>query len=315
VGKTSVATGIMAALRSRGLKVGAAKVGPDFIDAGYHALATGRPPRNLDAWICGPELMGPLAGRASDGTDVLVIEGVMGLFDDSIDPPSASTAALAVALQAPVVLVVDASAMSGSVAAVVHGFASFDTSVTVAGVVLNRVGSDTHEAMLRHALAPLGLPVLGVIRRDARSAWPERHLGLVPVNERTAAARRCLDRQAAIVEASCDLEGMLALARSAAPLRVPTPPEARSRGRCRIAVASGPAFSFYYSDNLELLAQAGAELIPFDPLVDTRLPPGAQGLYAGGGFPEVFGTELASNVELLADVRRRISGGLVTWAQ
>ena len=167
VGKTTVATGLMAALRDRGVAVAGAKVGPDFVDPGYHGLATGRPSRNLDAWICGPDAVAPLAARAAQGADVLVVEGVMGLFDGAADGPvRASTAHVATLLDAPVLLVVDASSLSGSVAALVHGYASFDDGVRVAGVVLNRVGSDGHETMLREALAPLGVPVLGVLRRD-----------------------------------------------------------------------------------------------------------------------------------------------------
>src|SRR5438093_1770381 len=166
VGKTTVATGLMAALARRGVRVSATKVGPDFIDPGYHALATGRPGRNLDAWMSGAALVAPLAGRAAAGAAVLVVEGVMGMFDGAADGGAsgeASTAHVARLLDAPVVLVVDASAMSNSVAAVVHGFTSFDPGTRVAGVVLNRVGSDGHEVMLREALAPLGVPVLGAL--------------------------------------------------------------------------------------------------------------------------------------------------------
>ncbi len=317
VGKTTVATGLMAALVARGLSVGAAKVGPDFIDPGYHALATGRPGRNLDAWICGPEAIAPLAGRAGAGTNMLVIEGVMGLFDGSGDPagPSASTAQVAGLLQAPVLLVVDASAVGASVAAMVHGFATFDPAVAVAGVVLNRVGRDSHEAMLRHALEPLGVPVLGALRRHGDYSWRDRHLGLVPVAEHPEQVRRSIDALAAAVARDCDLDAVLALARSAPAVDIDDPPHARPQGHGVLAVAGGPAFSFTYPDNLELLAQAGAELAIFDPLVDTRLPEDATGLYAGGGFPEVFAAGLAANRPLLDDVRRRVDAGLVTWAE
>src|SRR5205823_3501470 len=152
-GKTTVATGLMAALSRRGSRVASAKVGPDFIDPGYHGLATGRPGRNLDAWMCGPESVAPLAARAAAGADILVVEGVMGLFDGASDGRNTgSTAEVAALLQSPVVLVVDASSMSASVAAVVHGFATYEPSVSVAGVILNRVASDRHEALLREAL-------------------------------------------------------------------------------------------------------------------------------------------------------------------
>ena len=317
VGKTTVATGLMAALRQRGLAVGAAKVGPDFIDPGYHGLAVGRPSRNLDAWMCGPEAVPALAGRAGAGTDVLVVEGVMGLFDGSGDPagPVASTAQVAGLLAAPVVLVVDASAVGASVAAMVHGFRTFDPEVAVAGVILNRVGSDSHEALLRSALEPTGVPVLGVLRRSPDYSWRDRHLGLVPVVEQPDAVRRSVAALAGAVARECDLDAVLALARSAPALAVDDPVAARPQGRAVVAVAAGPAFSFVYPDNLERLAEAGAELVPFDPLVDEHLPDGAAGLYAGGGFPEVFAGGLAANRPLLHDVRAKVDDGLVTWAE
>jgi cobyrinic acid a,c-diamide synthase len=316
VGKTTVATGLMAALRATGLAVAGAKVGPDFIDPGYHALATGRPGRNLDAWICGPEAVAPLAARASGGADVLVVEGVMGLFDGAADDGwTASTAHVATLLDAPVILVVDASAMSGSVAALVHGYATFDPRVRVAGVILNRVGSDGHEAMLREALAPLDIAVLGALRRDDALSWRDRHLGLVPVVEQREELGRSLDRLAAAIGASCDLDAVVRLAASAPERHVTGLPEPRSSGRARVAVASGPAFSFIYPDNLEALEKAGAELVAFDPVEDEALPVGCTALYAGGGFPEVFAESLASNGPLLDDVHRQVAGGLVTWAE
>jgi cobyrinic acid a,c-diamide synthase len=316
-GKTTVATGLIAALVARGLAVGAAKVGPDFIDPGYHGLATGRPSRNLDAWMCGVDAVPPLAGRAAAGADMLVVEGVMGLFDGSGDPsgPAASTAHVARLLDAPVVLVVDASSVGGSVAATVHGFATFDPSTRVAGVVLNRVGSDSHEALLRDALAPLGIPVLGALRRDPAYSWRDRHLGLVPVAEQRDAVRRSVATLAGAVARDVDLDAAMALARSAPSVAVEEPPAARRQGPAVVAVAGGPAFSFTYPDNLELLAQAGADLVSFDPLADERLPDGATGLYAGGGFPEVYAEALAANRPLLADVRARVGAGLVTWAE
>jgi cobyrinic acid a,c-diamide synthase len=321
VGKTTVATGLMAALRRRGLRVASAKVGPDFIDPGYHAVATGRPGRNLDSWICGAGAIAGMAARAADGADVLVVEGVMGLFDGAAEPPDdgalpiASTAEIAHLLDAPVVLVVDASAMSGSVAALVHGFATLDARVELAGVVLNRVASDGHEQLLREAIVPLGVPVLGVLRRDDALAWRDRHLGLVPVAEHADDVARSVDRLASVITAGCDLEAVLAVARRAPTLDVAPLAGAARAGSAVIAVASGPAFSFSYPDNLEALEAAGAELVPFDPTVDPAVPARATGLLAGGGFPEVFAGALAANRPLLADVAARVAGGLVTWAE
>lgn len=319
VGKTTVATGLLRALRLAGHHPAAAKVGPDFIDPGYHALAAGRPPRNLDPWLCGTDAVLPLAGRAAAGADVLVVEGVMGLFDGASDGTPSSTADVARLLHAPVVLVVDAASMSTSVAALVGGYMGFDGSVEVAGVVLNRVGSDTHEALLREALAPLGVPVLGALRRDDRLTWRDRHLGLVPVAERPGAVGEALDALAAAVAERIDLAAVVELARTAPDLRVghPTPPRriVAEGPRLPIAVAAGPAFTFTYQDTLDALVAAGADPVPFDPCRAERLPEGVAGLLAGGGFPEVHATDLAANASLLTDVRNRIVGGLPTWAE
>jgi cobyrinic acid a,c-diamide synthase len=315
VGKTTVATGLMAALRRTGHTVAPAKVGPDFIDPGYHGLATGRPGRNLDAWISGADAIAPLAARAATGADILVVEGVMGLFDGAADDgATASTAHVAKLLQAPVVLVVDAKAMSGSVAALVHGFATFDPDLAIGGVILNRVGSDGHETMLREALEPTGVPVLGVLRRDGAFTWRDRHLGLVPVVEQRAEVERSLDRLAEAITAGCDVHRIIRLATTAPPLDPPPLPTPEPQGHAVMAVAGGPAFAFVYPDNVEALQAAGAEIVPFDPLHDKSLPPGADGVYVGGGFPEVFAAALADNVPLLDDVRAR-AADLAIWAE
>ncbi|MFJ9379780.1 cobyrinate a,c-diamide synthase [Streptomyces sp. NPDC101455] len=215
-GKTTVATGLMAAFASRGLAVSPHKVGPDYIDPGYHALATGRVGRNLDAYLCGAELVGPLFAHGARGCDLAVVEGVMGMYDGAAgEGELASTAQVAKLLRAPVVLVVDASSQSRSVAALVHGFASWDPEVRVGGVILNKVASDRHEALLREALDSAGVPVLGVLRRAPQVDTPSRHLGLVPVAERQSAAVEAVAAMGAQVSAGCDLEALLALARSA----------------------------------------------------------------------------------------------------
>lgn len=315
VGKTTVATGLLAALTRRGVKAAGAKVGPDFIDPGYHALACGRPPRNLDPWLCGAEAVAPLAARAAADAEVLVVEGVMGLFDGASDGTPSSTADVAVLLDAPVLLVVDAASTSASVAAVVRGFRDHEPRVRVSGVVLNRVGSDTHEELLRDALVPIGVPVVGCVRRDDALVWRDRHLGLVPVAEHTETVRRSLDSLAAHIEDAFDLDAVLAIARAVPPRTADEVVVPSFVGSCRIALAGGPAFTFSYRDNLEALEAAGAELVTFDPLVDAALPEDIDGLVVGGGFPEVYGQSLASNIELLADVRTRVEGGLPTWAE
>ncbi|WP_405566081.1 cobyrinate a,c-diamide synthase [Streptomyces phaeochromogenes] len=218
-GKTTVATGLMAAFASRGLAVSPHKVGPDYIDPGYHALATGRVGRNLDAYLCGEELVAPLFAHGARGCDLAVVEGVMGLFDGAAgEGELASTAHVAKLLRAPVVLVVDASSQSRSVAALVHGFASWDPEVRIGGVILNKVGSERHEGMLREALDASGVPVLGVLRRVEQVGTPSRHLGLVPVAERRAEAVGAVAAMAAQVRAGCDLDALFALARGAGTL-------------------------------------------------------------------------------------------------
>jgi cobyrinic acid a,c-diamide synthase len=315
VGKTTVATGLLAAFAQRGTRVAAAKVGPDFIDAGYHALACGRPGRNLDPWLCGPDALVPLAARAASGADLLVVEGVMGLFDGAVDGTPSSTADVARLLDAPVVLVIDASAMSSSVAALVRGYRDHDPGVRLAGVVLNRVGSDGHEQVLREAIQPLGLPVVGCLRRDETLVWRDRHLGLVPVAEHPAVVTRSLARLAGVVAAGFDLDLVEAIARSASAMAAPAVSLPEFVGACRIGVASGPAFTFMYTDNVEALEATGAEIVPFDPLHDRALPPSLDGLMIGGGFPEVYGEELAANEALIADAAERIAFGLPTWAE
>jgi cobyrinic acid a,c-diamide synthase len=313
VGKTTVASGLMAALRAKGHRVAPFKVGPDFIDPSYHTLAAARPGRNLDAFLSGPDLIGPLFAHGARGADVAIVEGVMGLFDGkSGGGEFASTAHVAKLLNAPVLLVVDASAMARSAAAMVHGYATFDPELRVAGVILNRVGSPAHEAMLREAIEPLSIPVLGALRRDAALSVPDRHLGLVPVAERRDEAREALSIVGKGISSSCDLDGIMRLAASAGPLHAepwdPHAPEPEPSA-VRVAVAGGPAFSFVYEENLELLRGAGAEISFFDPTSDEALPEGTQALYLGGGFPETYAEALSGNAPLREEVRKFAESG------
>ncbi|MFI6484747.1 cobyrinate a,c-diamide synthase [Nonomuraea sp. NPDC050663] len=305
-GKTTVATGLMAALRQRGLRVSPHKVGPDYIDPGYHALASGLPGRNLDPWLVGEERVAPLFLHGARGCDLAVVEGVMGLFDGRGESDFASTAHVARLLDAPIVLVVDAARQSRSVAAVVHGFATFDPRVRVGGVILNRVGSDRHEELCRAALGEV--PVLGVIRRDDAVATPSRHLGLIPAAERESEALAAVGRLGELVARSCDLEALVRLAATASPLPDgPWSPAAELHGgpdtaRTVVAVAGGAAFTFGYIEHVELLRAAGAEVAVFDPLRDERLPEGTSAIVIGGGFPEVYADRLAANEPLRKQV-------------
>ncbi|MFB6814278.1 cobyrinate a,c-diamide synthase [Streptomyces sp. NPDC056347] len=325
-GKTTVATGLMAAFARRGLAVSPHKVGPDYIDPGYHTLATGRPGRNLDAYMCGPGAVAPLFAHGAAGCDLAVVEGVMGLYDGASGQGElASTAQVSKLLRAPVVLVVDASSQSRSVAALVHGFASWDPGVRIGGVILNKVGSQRHEELLRDALDESGLPVLGVLRRAEQVAVPSRHLGLVPVAERRGDAVGAVEAMREQVEAGCDLDALMALARSAPPLPGGVWDAAEAVGRSGgpvtcgaapvVAVASGAAFTFSYAENTELLAAAGAEVVPFDPLRDEKLPEGTRGLVIGGGFPEVYAAELSANAALREAVAALAASGAPVAAE
>jgi len=307
-GKTTVATGLIAAFARRGDTVSPHKVGPDYIDPGYHALAAGRPGRNLDPFLVGEDRIAPLFAHGARGADLAIVEGVMGMFDGAAGRAGfASTAHVARLLAAPVILVVDARAQSRSVAALVRGFAGFEPGVAIAGVVLNRVGSDRHEVMLRDALDEIAMPVLGVLRRHDAIAKPARHLGLVPVAERHADALRTVDALGELIAHSVDLDAVRRIADRAGPLPGPVWDPAREvgppvAGRPRIAVAGGRAFTFAYAETTELLAAAGADVVTVDPLRDERLPEGTAGLVVGGGFPEVYAAELSANASLRADV-------------
>ena len=313
VGKTTVAMGLMAALAARGTRVAGAKVGPDFIDPSYHALATGRPPRNLDPFLSGEDLVAPLFAHGAAGAEIAVIEGVMGLFDGASGTRGfASTAHVATLLDAPVLLVVDAGGMARSIAALVHGYATFDPAVRIAGVVANRVGSPRHTALLREALAPLGVPLVGSLPRTDALAAPSRHLGLVPAAERDPQARATVTAAGDMVAAHLDLEAVTALARSAPAVTAApwAPPEPTApAARPRVAVAGGPAFTFTYTEHVELLAAAGADVVTVDPLDDAALPPGTAALVIGGGFPEVHAAALSANAPLRAAVAAHAAAG------
>jgi len=310
-GKTTVACGLIGALRAAGHTVQGFKVGPDYIDPSYHAAASGRPGRNLDAFLSGPDLIAPLVRHGSSGADIAVIEGVMGLFDGASGRGElASTGHVAKLLRAPVLLIVDAASMARSAAAIVHGYRTFDPDIDIAGVIFNRVGSDVHEELLRDAVGELGVPVLGALRRDERIATPERHLGLVPAVERSARAQAALEALAAAVTRYVDLDAVARLARAAPTDSGPAwSPAADATAPARIAIARGPAFSFHYEENFELLAGAGAELVGFDPTVDETLPDGADALVLAGGFPEIFGADLEANAPMRAAVARFAADG------
>ena len=328
-GKTTVATGLMAALGKAGHRVSAHKIGPDYIDPGYHALATGRPGRNLDPHLVGTELLVPLLlhGAATPvQAEIAIIEGVMGLYDGAIGRDGfASTAHVAGILRAPVILVVDISASSRTVAAVVRGLATFDTDVRIAGVILNKAGSERHATEVRQALEATGMPVLGVLHRDDGIRAPSRHLGLVPAAER-ADARQALDRLAGQLAARIDLAEVVRIASTAPDLIEsawdPTaslfdllPPSSRSAREPVVAVAGGRAFTFRYPETDELLRAAGCRPAVFDPMEAEVLPAEVSGIYLGGGFPEVHAAGLSGNVSMREALSLALRAGTPTVAE
>ncbi|MGB3770258.1 MAG: cobyrinate a,c-diamide synthase [Rhodococcus sp. (in: high G+C Gram-positive bacteria)] len=327
-GKTTISTGIMGALRRAGHRVAPFKVGPDYIDPGYHSVAAGRPGRNLDAVMMGRDAMVPSLRWGSAGCDIAVVEGVMGLFDGRIDltegaalEPAAegSTAAVASTIGAPVVLVVDARGHSQSIGALVHGFATYDPSVRIAGVILNRVGSTRHEQVMRQACDRIGIPVIGSVPRAAALEVPSRHLGLVTAAEHGTAAVDAVDAMTDLASRHIDVEEVVRIAGLA---RVPEAPawdphtaavesvhpDRAPGGRPVVAVAGGPAFTFGYVEQAEVLRAAGADVAVFDPRHD-RLPEGSAGLVVPGGFPELHAAELAANIPLLQDIRALADNG------
>ncbi|MBA0045044.1 cobyrinate a,c-diamide synthase [Mycobacteroides sp. LB1] len=306
-GKTTVATGLMGALRQAGHRVAPFKVGPDYIDPGYHALAAGRPGRNLDSVLVGSDLIGPLFNHGSRDSDIAVVEGVMGLFDGRIGDAKGSTAEIAAVLGAPVVLVVDAKGYSHSLAALLHGFAvhAAETGIRIAGVILNRVGSARHREILTAAADRVGLSVLGALPRTEELSVPSRHLGLVTATEHGQAALDAIEAMTQLVAAHVDVSAIVGAARSGVdgaawdPVEVVGSPVA---GNPVVALASGHAFTFGYAEHRELLVAAGAVVAEFDPLVDL-LPADTAALVIPGGFPEQFAAELSANEPLRQQVR------------
>lgn len=292
-GKTTVASGIMAALVARGLKVQPFKVGPDFIDPTHHTGVCGRSSRNLDPFMMGEDGVRDCFARASAGADIAVIEGVMGLYDGIDGSDCSSTAHVARLLDAPVILVVDVKGMSRSTAALVSGYATYDSRLKIAGVILTKGGSDRHKAM---ATGDLPVPLLGWLPRSDELAVESRHLGLVMGGEDSR-----MRLAGSFVEEYCDVDAVIALAREVSPVPVPATKGTRGEPRVRIAVAADEAFCFYYRDNFDYLRDAGAELVFFSPVHDAL--PMADAYYFGGGYPELYAAELS--VSLCKDALRR----------
>ncbi|MDB9380111.1 cobyrinate a,c-diamide synthase [Nodularia sphaerocarpa] len=347
VGKTTVTLTLLASLCRRGLAVQSFKVGPDYIDPMFHGYVTGRACRNLDAVLTSEAYVQKCFADHSPECEYSLVEGVMGLFDgvknvenheeSVIKTDFASTAHVARLLDLPVVLVIDCSRLSGSVAAIAHGYCTYDSRIKIAGVVLNRVGSDRHLSLLKDALAALQLPILGVLRRQDNITIPDRHLGLVPTSE-LPELDTVIERLADLGDTCFDWQKLLPLLKSPhsdkadlTPL-TPLPYKGMGENICallvgeglgerltdspiKIAIARDRAFNFYYQDNLDLLQNLGAELVFWSPLEDAELPQDVQGMYFGGGFPEVYASALAANTSALQTVKTAILAGMPTIAE
>ena len=311
-GKTTASLALMAALRAKGLAVAPFKSGPDYIDPGFHRIACGRPSHNLDEWLCIPESVTRILAGGSEGADIAVIEGAMGMYDGLGGGTRCSAYALAKHTGTPIVLVVDASGSAASAAATALGFVKYRPDNTIAGVLVNRASSERHYALVKEAMAGIGLPCVGWLPKDPGLGMPDRHLGLVPVEERPEAKSQ-IDRAASLLK--LDMDALKAVA-GRAEILSPQPfsyPE--SLKGLRVGLAKDAAFSFTYEANLIALRRMGAELEPFSPLSGAALPENLDALYLPGGFPEVFEAELMANGAMAASVRAAIEGGLRVYAE
>lgn len=311
VGKTTIVTGLTALLHAMGLSVQPFKVGPDYIDPGFHAKAAGRDSYNLDTWLVPEDRLVSTFLALAGGADVSVIEGVMGLYDGG-DNGISSTAQIAKFLRAPVILVINCQSIGTSAAAIALGYKNYDPELNIAGVILNKLGSDKHEMMIREAMAEIGIPVLGAYHRDAGLETPERHLGLTPVTEIETSL--LLSKMKEDAKKFLDIDSILHIARSAEELTMQEEKETLSLHHVRIGVAQDAAFTFYYPTSLNALSRRGAELVPFSPMTDSGLPE-VDGLIFGGGFPEMFLAELSGNAAMKAAIRRAADKGMPIYAE
>lgn len=317
VGKTTITLALLSFLARQQESVQSFKVGPDYIDPMFHTQVTGRPCRNLDPVLTSPDYVRHCFFRHCQGMEYGIIEGVMGLFDGvclAQRNDYASTAHIAEILNVPVLLVIDCSRLSGSVAAIVTGYAHFDPNLKIAGVILNWVGSDRHLELLKMALEPLNIPILGIFRRQDNIALRDRHLGLIPTAE-VETFPEIQEQLAARAQASFDWERLFPLLEAP---QIPVPPlwdDIPPQSSVRIGIARDRAFNFYYQDNLDLLEHLGAELIPWSPLHDTTLPDDLDLLYFVGGFPEVFAKDLSHNRKVTQQLKSVLAKGLLTYAE
>lgn len=311
-GKTTVVTGILRALKNRGIKVQPYKVGPDYIDPSYHGMAAGRRGHNLDTWLVPEEKITDLFASEAKGADISVIEGVMGLYDGGKNGVS-STAQLAKKLQAPVILVINVQSMGDSAAAIALGFKLYDQDVNLAGVILNRLGSPTHKALIEEAMAKINIPVLGAVFRDNSMTMPERHLGLTPAQESNA--QEVVNKIADKIANEVYLDKIIELAKTAPDLAITDEIKTDVPKDVTIGIARDKAFSFYYPASLDELASCGVNIKFFSPLNDKTIPDDVDALIFGGGFPEVFARELAQNTSMINSIRKAHEAKMPIYAE
>jgi cobyrinic acid a,c-diamide synthase len=311
-GKTTITTGILSVLTRRGHRVQGFKVGPDYIDPGFHELASGKSSYNLDTWLVPPEKLTENFCRLAGQSELSIIEGVMGLYDGGSGGIS-STAQIAEGLKAPVILVIDCRSVGESAAAEALGYRLYHPELCLAGVILNRLGSDRHESIIRHAMEQLHMPVLGAFHREEELVRPERHLGLVPVKEEQG-MHAWLDELTRLTEKSMDWDGLLSLADRATSLPVPDVKKEKKETVIRVALAQDEAFSFFYPADRQVLEERGVELIPFSPLRD-RTVPEADALILSGGFPEMFLPQLSGNQSMMESIRQMVRSGRPVYAE
>ncbi len=319
VGKTTITLAILAFLARQGKRVQSFKVGPDYIDPMFHSGATGIACRNLDPVLTSPAYIRDCFQRYGNNAECVVIEGVMGLFDGLYDPDKSnclndygSTAHIARILNLPVVLVLDCSSLSSSIAAIAYGYANLDPEVKIAGVILNKIASDRHKELLETALNSIKMPIMGVLRRNSQITIPDRHLGLIPSDE-LPKINSIFSRLADRAQTSFNWDKLFPLIKTN--ISFPDNPPIFPSSKVKIAIAKDAAFNFYYQDNLDILAKLGAELIDWSPINDRDIPKDIQGLYFGGGFPEVFARQLAANKNVLEQLKQLILGGIPTYAE
>ncbi|MBB6214607.1 cobyrinic acid a,c-diamide synthase [Anaerosolibacter carboniphilus] len=316
VGKTTISTGVMSALRKRGFQVQPFKVGPDYIDPAFHTFVTGNKSRNLDSWMLEEETVRGLFVKNAQEKDISVIEGVMGLYDGSGSRKDVgSTAHVSKIIKAPVILIINGSGMAASAAAQVLGYKMYDSDVEIAGVIINNVSGEKHYHILKEAIErDTKIKCVGYMVKNTAIKLESRHLGLIPSVE-VKDLKDKVEEIGSMIEKTVDIDALLEISEQAVPIDACMSEDIWVEDRINLGVASDKAFNFYYEDNLELLKSLGANLIFFSPLHDRKLPEGLHGLYFGGGFPEVFAQELEDNREIRQQIKESIEGGIPAYAE